>query len=30
MEDSDSYLNFNEIEGFENFGRVVPESEMPK
>ncbi|MEC4803013.1 MAG: bifunctional aconitate hydratase 2/2-methylisocitrate dehydratase [Jaaginema sp. PMC 1080.18] len=24
------YLNFNEIEGFENFGRVVPESEMPK
>ncbi|MDY7013446.1 MAG: bifunctional aconitate hydratase 2/2-methylisocitrate dehydratase [Cyanobacteriota bacterium] len=24
------YLNFNEIEDFENFGRVVPESEMPK
>jgi len=24
------YLNFNEIENFENFGRVVPESEMPK
>ncbi|MGA0198996.1 MAG: hypothetical protein ACO3NK_07710, partial [Prochlorotrichaceae cyanobacterium] len=24
------YLNFNEIEDFENFGRVVPESQMPK
>ena len=24
------YLNFNEIQNFENFGRVVPESEMPK
>ncbi len=24
------YLNFNEIENFENFGRVIPESQMPK
>ena len=24
------YLNFNEIENFEDFGRVIPESEMPK
>ena len=24
------YLNFNEIDGFEDFGRVIPESQMPK
>jgi aconitate hydratase 2 / 2-methylisocitrate dehydratase len=24
------YLNFDQIDGFENFGRVIPESEMPK
>ncbi|MDJ1172106.1 bifunctional aconitate hydratase 2/2-methylisocitrate dehydratase [Roseofilum sp. BLCC_M154] len=24
------YLNFNEIEGFEDFGRVIPVEEMPK
>ncbi|NES80100.1 MAG: bifunctional aconitate hydratase 2/2-methylisocitrate dehydratase [Moorea sp. SIO2B7] len=24
------YLNFNEIENFEDFGRVIPESQMPK
>jgi len=24
------YLNVEQIDGFENFGRVIPESEMPK
>jgi aconitate hydratase 2 / 2-methylisocitrate dehydratase len=24
------YLNFDEIEGFENFGRVIPVDIMPK
>ncbi|GEM_PF-2371379 len=24
------YLNFNEIEGFEGFGRVIPADQMPK
>ncbi len=24
------YLNFNEIEDFENFGRVIPVEKMPK
>jgi aconitate hydratase 2/2-methylisocitrate dehydratase len=24
------YLNFDEIEGFEDFGRVIPVDKMPK